>query len=84
MEVYGQFHAPATSHLSKELMLPIGWDGLQSWFGQSVEEKNLLPLQQIEPKFLTCQACSVVTVKILYHGFWLLGGIFCKSCYASD
>jgi hypothetical protein len=84
MEVHGQFHAPATLPLSKELLLPFGWDGLQSWSGQSAEEKNLLPLEGIEPQLLTCPACSVVTVKILYHGFWLLGSVFCKSCYASD
>lgn len=80
----GQFHTLATLLLSKELLLPIGWDGLQSWSGQSAEEKNLLPLQGIEPQFLSCSAYSVVTVKILYHGFCLLGGVFCKSCYASD
>jgi hypothetical protein len=76
MDMGGQFHAPATLPLSKELLLLIGWDGLLNLSGQSAEEKNLLHLQGIEPQFLSCPACSVVTVKILYLGFWLLGSVF--------
>jgi len=55
MEVHGQFHAPATLPLSKELMLPIGGDGLQSWSGQSAEEKNLLPLRELNHNFSLVQ-----------------------------
>lgn len=76
MEVNGQFHPQATLPLSKELLLPIGWDGFQSWSGQSAEEKNLFPLQGIEPQLLSCPTYSIVTVNMLYHGFWMLGGVF--------
>jgi hypothetical protein len=57
MKISGQLHAPMET--APQYPLHRKQNGPQSWSECSGEEKNLLPLQGIEPQFLSIPAFNV-------------------------
>ena len=59
MQVSGLFLSPADLHLAS-----IGYElgGPQKWSGCCGEERNFISMLKIEPRFLGCPTCSLVTI----------------------
>ena len=65
---------PRINNLRHPLNSTLG--GPQSLSGRFAEEKYLLPLSGIEPRFIHCPACSLVTITIT---LFRLPPLFCMS-----
>jgi len=65
MEVSGQLHALTTFFSGKEPAVPVeeeaGWNPEAVWMDNSVQKKNLLPVQGIRLKFSWCPVHILVT-----------------------
>ena len=71
VEWNNQFHAPAALSRGKNHRYP--WDirlgGSQSRSGYFREDKNLLPLQEIEPRFSRRPTRNLVTIDVAIPAF---------------
>jgi hypothetical protein len=71
MEVSGQPHAPVALLARKEPPVPTGYDA--GWASEPVrkiwkENKNLLSLSGIEPRYLSCQLYGPTFSSTIYFG----------------
>jgi hypothetical protein len=62
MEVGGQLHTLATLPRGETTLCIVGWVGLTARMVIMGEQKNLLLLQGIKPRLLSCSARSPVAV----------------------
>jgi hypothetical protein len=63
MEVRGSVSRPGRFPRGRIFLYPVG--GSHSWYGRCREEKNLLPLPGIEPRYRGYPARDLITITML-------------------